>query len=429
LTPAARLAAAAEILDLIAQGRATVETVLKDWGRSHRFAGAKDRRVIAERVYQCVRAQGRLSHFMGSDNGRALVLGSLHLQDSLALKDIERLYCGEAYAPPALTLAERHQLGAKAGPQPQWLELGLPQFVAHKLQSFYGDDWLDEARALMLPRAPIDLRVTTDRGSLKQGLEILGYTPEFTPFSATGLRLSPQPPPNIRALPAFAQGALEIQDEGSQLAAFLSGAKAGMSIIDYCAGGGGKTMALLQMMGGGGHLIAADVEATRLANIKPRLKRAGQEAELKLISEGGEGLENREGLSDLVLVDAPCSGSGVWRRKPEAVHRLDAPHVARLHELQSQILARAAKLVKPGGLLAYVTCSVLSDENEVTSDRFEAAHPQFLPRPVARAVDTPFITHAGAVRLTQLARGHRLRLSPHSTQTDGFFIALYTKAL
>ncbi len=427
MTPAARLQAAAEVIDQMSGRRAPAEAVLKDWGRANRYAGSKDRRAIADKVYQVLRARERLGHLMGDQSGRALVIGALHMLDGLSLKAIGALYSGEGYAPAKLTVAEIGRLTADPGEAPQWLEAGLPAFVSERLKAVYGERWLAEAEGLMLPRAPIDLRVNGDREKLADGLEALGYKPELTPYSAFGLRLPADPPPNVRALPAFRQGTIEIQDEGSQLAAFLAGAKPGMTVVDYCAGGGGKTLGLLQVMNGEGQLIASDVERTRLNNIKPRLARAGLNADLRQLGENGEGLEDLEGQADLVLVDAPCSGSGVWRRRPETAHNLTEDEVARLHTLQTEILARAARLVKPGGLLAYATCSILPDENEQTADAFEARHPEFKPRPIAEAVQVPQITAEGAKALAGLAQGHRLRLSPAASHTDGFFVSLYRR--
>ncbi|WP_298330536.1 RsmB/NOP family class I SAM-dependent RNA methyltransferase [Asticcacaulis sp.] len=432
MTPAARLQAASDILDLLSKTRRPAEEVLKDWGRNNRYAGSKDRRAIADKVYQCLRARERLSFATDSSAGRALVLGALHFLDGVSLSEIDDLYTGEGYAPPKLSVAERKRLEAGDGEAPEWLESGLPAFVVERLKSVYGDDWLKEAEALMLPRAPIDLRVNGDRAPLIAGLEMLGYRPEPTPFSAFGVRLPADPPPNVRALPAFRQGTIEIQDEGSQLAGFLAGARPGMTVVDYCAGGGGKTLALLQAMQGpngetSGRLIASDVEKTRLNNIKPRLIRAGLGAELRQLGPDGEGMEDLEAQADLVLVDAPCSGSGVWRRRPETAHKLEEKEVARLHELQSAILHRASRLVKPGGLLAYATCSILPDENEMTADRFEADHPWFTPRPVAEALDSAAVTPEGAETLKNIAQGHRLRLSPGTSHTDGFFVSLYRR--
>ena len=427
MTPAARLQAAADLLDEIRQSRAPAESVFKEWGRTHRYAGSKDRRAIADKVYQCLRNQARLSFAMGSEDGRALVIGALHLIDATPLSEIDKLYSGEGYGPKPLTLDERQRIGADDGDLPQWLKAGLPEFVAERLQRVYGDDWIVEAEALMLPRAPIDLRVNGDRAPLAEGMKMLGYKPEFTPFSAFGLRLPADPPPNIRSLPAFGQGRIEIQDEGSQLAGFIAGAKPGMTVVDYCAGGGGKTLALLQAMNNEGRLIASDVELTRLNNIRPRLKRAGLEADLRQLGPNGEGMEDLEGQADLVLVDAPCSGSGVWRRRPETAHKLTLSEVERLHGLQVAILGRAAKLVKPGGRLVFATCSILLDENEDSAAAFEAAHPEFAPLPIKEAVKVDQIDPEGAEKLTTLANGHQLRLSPASSDTDGFFVSLYTR--
>ncbi|HVZ30500.1 MAG TPA: RsmB/NOP family class I SAM-dependent RNA methyltransferase [Asticcacaulis sp.] len=427
MTPAARLQAAAEVLDQISSRRAPAEVVLKDWGRANRYAGSKDRRAIADKVYQALRARERLAFAMDASNGRALVLAALHMLDGLSVAEIDQLYNGEGYAPPPLSTAERARLTAGAGEAPQWLEAGLPAFASERLKAVYGERWLEEAEALMLPRAPIDLRVNGDRQRLAAGLEVLGYKPEITPYSAYGLRLPADPPPNVRALPAFRQGLIEIQDEGSQLVAFLAGALPGMTVVDYCAGGGGKTLGLLQVMGGRGKLIASDVEKTRLNNIKPRLIRAGLEADLRQLGVSGEGMEDLEGQADVVLVDAPCSGSGVWRRRPETAHKLEEKEVRRLHEVQTAILHRASRLVKPGGLLTYATCSILPDENEETAERFEADHPWFRPRAVAEAVKVSQITPEGAKALADMADGHRLRLSPAASHTDGFFVSLYER--
>lgn len=431
MTPPARLQAAAEVLDRIAGGRAPAEEVLKAWGREHRFAGSKDRRAIADRVYRCLRGKARLGWAMGREDGRALVIGSLALIDDLPLAEIESLFTGEGYGPSALKPNERERLIAEPGEPPAWAKAGLPEFVTEDFKATFGEAWAAEAEALMAPRAPIDLRVNTaraDLASVKAELEAEELTPELTPWSAVGLRLRAEPPPNVQKLDAFREGRIEIQDEGSQLCAFLAGARPGMTVIDYCAGGGGKTLVLAQALEGSGKLVACDVVQKRLDNIRPRLERAGVAAELRLIGSEGQGMDDIEGAADLVLVDAPCSGSGTWRRHPEDAWRLKSDEVERLHTLQVVILGRAAKLVKPGGRLAYVTCSLLSRENEASADAFEAAHPGFRPLPVRDALPGSPLSTAAVERLSALASGCRLRLSPHTTQTDGFFIALYERS-
>ena len=428
MTPAARILAAADILDQISSSSRPAETILKDWGRQNRYAGAKDRRAIADRVYQCLRAKARLGRLMGSDTGRALVLGALALQDGLELSEIESLFSGEGYGPKPLDSQEREHLIGAEGDAPQWLKIGLPEFVVERFKATYGESWLAEAEALMQPRAPIDLRISGDRNLLMQAMRTLGYKPEFTPFSTLGLRLPSEPPPNIRALPAFANGGIEIQDEGSQIAAALTGAMPLETIIDYCAGGGGKTMAMLGATQGQAKIIACDIDQTRLNNIKPRLNRAGFDAELRLIGADGEGLEDFVGRADRVVVDAPCSGSGVWRRRPETAHNLKLTDVENLHQTQMAILDRAALLVKPNGFLIYITCSVLPDENESTVDLFESHHPEFKPFVIAEALRRDLISDEGWSRISTLSKSsQRLRLSPYSTNTDGFFIAMYEK--
>ncbi len=490
MTPAARLAAAAEVLDQILTTRVHAEGALKTWGQTHRFAGSKDRRAIADRVYRCLRARARLTWAMGAETGRALVIGSLALLDGEPLGEIEASFSGEGYAPPPLSDEERARLDQPEGQPPGWVSAGLPSFVADDLKRTYRKAWSDEAKALMQPRAPIDLRVA--KGSVEDARAALaeaGLTAEPTPWSARGLRLPSEPPPNIQALDLYKSGVIEIQDEGSQIAAWIAGAEPGMTVVDYCAGGGGKTLAMLttlfpnpssspfspssserkprsgwrpedptanlaqsgEPLGGSvdvgaagspgsrsarpeddgkeiGRLIAFDVDQRRLDNIKPRLARAGAVAELRRLGSDGEGAEDLADAADLVLVDAPCSGSGTWRRRPEDAFRLTKDEVERLHRLQLAILDRAAKLVKPGGRLTYVTCSILGHENEDTASAFEAAHPDFQPVPVTSVLATPNLTPAGRERLAALAgTGHTLRLSPGRTDTDGFFAATYER--
>ena len=430
MTPAARLKAAAEALDRIAATRAPAESVLKAWGRENRYAGSKDRRAIADRVYKCLRARVRLAWAMGDESGRALVLGSLALIDAAPLSEIETLFTGEGYGPAPLSAEERGRLQGRAGEPPAWVTAGLPAFAAEDLRATYGEGWAEEARALLLPRAPIDLRVNGAKATVETVLAELsaeGLSPERTPWSAWGLRLPAEPPPNVQKLSAFREGRIEVQDEGSQLAAWLAGGSPDMTVVDYCAGGGGKTLALAQAMEGRGRLFACDVDLKRLENIRPRLARAGLGADLRRLNAEGEGVDDLVGLADLVLVDAPCSGSGTWRRRPEEASRLGAEEVERLHTLQNTVLDRAARLARPGGRLAYVTCSVLRREDEDTAADFEAAHPEFKPVPVTAVLATPQITPAARERLAALATGHILRLSPRAVGTDGFFIALYER--
>lgn len=474
MTPAARLAAAASVLDSIAHSRQPAEVVLKAWGAANRYAGSGDRRAIADRVYKVIRARGRLVWAMGGrEDGRALVIGSLSLIDGLPLDEIELLHSGEGYGPRPLSKQERGRITSAPGELPGWVAAGLPEFVVEDFKITFGDRWTEEAHELMAPRAPIDLRVNvakTTVAAVEAELVAAGLSPVRTPWSAVGLRLSAEPPPNVQALEAFKQGHIEIQDEGSQVACWLTGVVPGMTVVDYCAGGGGKTVGLAMLgqpvmtkapkvqaeaapvaawspVGGDGEaapvakpkakpveitsnirLFAYDVVKKRLDNIRPRLARAGVTADLRLLGQNGGGVEDLVRQADVVLVDAPCSGSGTWRRRPEDAWRLKPSEVERLHALQVQILDRASALVKPGGRLVFVTCSMLRGENEATADAFEENHPEFAPVPVAEALNSPALTDAARDRLGALAAGgHRLRLSPASTGTDGFFAAVYER--
>ena len=433
MTPGARLQAAIEVLDLIRDSRAPADGVLKAWGREHRFAGSGDRRAIAERVYSTLRARVRLTHAMDGEDGRALILGALRHLDGLEPDAIEALFTG-GHHPSPLTAREQALLLRPEPPAPDWVEAGAPAFIVEAFKTQFGEAWKAEAQALVLPRAPVDLRVNALRGGPDGAVRLLAtedFTAEPTPWSARGLRMPPAAAPDVQKLRAYTGGWIEVQDEASQIAGFLADAKPGEIVVDYCAGGGGKTLIFAQCMkavrGHAGRLIACDVNQKRLDVIPERLDRAGAVAELRRTGPDGEGTEDLAGAADLVFVDAPCSGAGTWRRHPEGAWRLVPASVTRLAALQREILTRAAKLVRPGGRLAYATCSVLQEENHAVADAFLAAHPDFAPLPIAEAATTPNLTDAARQRLSQIAEGHRLLLTPHRTGTDGFFLALFTR--
>ncbi len=433
MTPAARLAAAIEVLDAIALRRTPADVELKAWAKTRRFAGSGDRRAIAERVYAVLRARARLSWRMGADDGRALVLGSLVELDGLSPPDIDGLFGGEGHAPPPVTDAERERFTAVLDTPPDEIAAGVPAFVGLALTAQFGADAAAEAQALIGDRAPVDLRVNTLRGDVAAAMRLLavdGIKPEATPFAALGLRLPPARYADVQDTRAFKTGWVEVQDEASQIAASLSGAAPGMTVIDWCAGGGGKTLALAAMMAGEGTLLALDVDAKRLAALAPRLDRAGAFANIRQLKRDylDSGTPGEVPHADLVFVDAPCSGSGTWRRHPEAAWRLTPEAVTRLAALQLRILTAAANRVKRGGRLAYATCSVLHEENGAVADLFLSRHPDFAPRPIATAADTPFLTTAAQARLSALAAPpHMLQMTPRRTGTDGFFIALFER--
>ena len=427
MTPGARLAAAIEVLDAVNRERAAADEVLKAWGRAHRYAGSGDRRAIAGHVYDALRARARSSWRLGAEDGRALVLGAVGLEAA------QTLFTGEAHAPAPLSDGERARLLAPDTSAPDWVSAGVPAWIADRLRDGFGEaDWMGEARALAGVRAPVDLRVNGLRGGVEAALRLLaadGIEPERTPFAAAGLRLPPAYSRDVQGSRAWKTGWIEVQDEASQVAAALADARPGMTVVDYGAGGGGKTLALAAALGGEGVLHALDIDAKRLAALKPRLERSGARADVRRIGPDGEGAFDLHGRADLVFVDAPCSGSGTWRRHPEAAWRLTPETLGRLAALQARILGAAARLVRPGGRLVYATCSVLPEENAAVADAFATATPGFAPWPVAAAAAAAAgLTDRGRARLAELAGdGCTAQLTPHRTGTDGFFLALFER--
>ena len=417
MTPAARLQAAIEVLDRIASSRQPADQALKAWGAASRYAGSNDRRAVADRVYQALRGGG-------GEGGRRAVLSSLTLDDALAQDEIAALFSGQAHAPAALTAEEAAWLGAlsrRADP---------PDFIRAELERGFAGDWREEAEALLRSRAPLDIRIKglgSNFQVVSQALAEAEVTFASTPFSALGLRI--EGAPDLQSLDVFKAGAFEVQDEGSQIAALLADPHPGDTVVDYCAGGGGKTLALWSLMQGRGRLVACDLNPRRLDAVRPRLERASAVAELRRVGPTGDPLTDLQAAVDRVLVDAPCSGSGTWRRRPEEAWRLTPKALQDLAVTQAEVLAKASALVKPGGRLVYVTCSVLPSENADIVAAFADAHPGLEPLPIDRAAaNLPGLTDAGRARLAELsAGGHTVQLSPRRTGTDGFFIALFER--
>ncbi|TGD99035.1 RsmB/NOP family class I SAM-dependent RNA methyltransferase [Methylobacterium nonmethylotrophicum] len=421
MTPGARLSAAIEVLADIAERRRPVADALKDWGLAHRFAGSGDRAIIATLVYDALRRRASAAWIMGEDTPRAVLIGSLRLQRGLAAQTIAALFTGERFAPAPLTEAERVRLETGTlSHAPVAIAGDVPEWVVPSLETALGDDLLPELRALAR-RAPLDIRVNTLRATREGVREALAHlSPEPTPLSPDGLRVplgEDGRGPALHVEPEFLEGWFEIQDEGSQLAARLAHAQPGMTVIDLCAGGGGKTLALAALMGNAGRLIATDGDPRRLAPIHERLRRAGAVAEVRT-PRGGKGrpdvLGDLDGSADLVLVDAPCTGSGTWRRNPDAKWRLRPGSLATRVAEQEAVLDRAARLVRPGGRIVYVTCSLLPEENDAAVAGIAARRDDLAPRPLTLSADI-----AAAARTTL----HGIQMSPERTGTDGFYVA------
>lgn len=423
MRPGPRLSAAVEILDEIAKGAQAADRVLQGYFRSRRYAGSGDRTAVTERVWWILRHQGGLAWKMGGGpqvSSRSLVLASLVVRDGLEMAAIAALCDGSPHAPAPLTLDESDRLVAAAGPAPEWVALNLPEALLPAFRRRYGAD-LAPAVAALDGRAATDLRVNVlkaSRAALASQLAGDGISTEPTPLSPWGLRVVGRE--RLVEGEAFAQGLIEIQDEGAQLASLLVGAQPGMAVLDFCAGAGGKTLALDIAMAGQGRLVAADNDGRRLSRLAPRLARAGGRVETHVLEGPGDPwLAAEAGRFDRVLVDAPCSLTGTWRRHPEVRWRLDPAQVARLATLQGELLDQAGALVKAGGWLVYATCSLLMEEDEDVVAAFVArSGGRFV------VVDPAVAWAAAGLPGAAPVSGPGLLLDPWRHGTDGFFMAV-----
>ena len=321
MTPAARLSAAIEVLDDVTDRRRPAADALKDWGLSHRFAGSGDRGAIASLVYDALRRRSSARWLVDADSSRATVIGMLALQREMTGEEIARLFSGERFAPSPLTEVERAALSdRRLEDAPPQIQGDVPDWLWPAFEAAFGPDAVAEARALAA-RAPLDLRTNALKTTRDKLLgELTPLHAEATPLSPLGLRIPLGPDgrgPAVQSEPSFQKGWFEVQDEGSQLAALLAGAKPGEQVLDLCAGGGGKTLELAAMMGNRGQVYATDADKRRLAPIHDRLSRAGVRNVQVRTPRGGLAIDDLAGQMDLVLIDAPCSGSGIWRRNPD----------------------------------------------------------------------------------------------------------------
>jgi len=443
VTPAARLQAAIDLLQDVAATARPADGTASAWLRERRYIGSKDRRVITERVWGMLRRWARIAWWLDrvAPGGEPLawdtipprhrLIADLMLVDHLDPTQVHAQFTGERHAPAPLSAREAALVDALRGQplthpeQPAWVQGEVPEWVIPHLEPLYGDHTAEVLGTLNEP-APVDLRVNTLKGDLEHAISRLaaeGIDTVPTRWSPLGLRLEGRA--NLAATATFREGVVEVQDEGSQIVALLADARPGMTVIDFCAGAGGKTLAMAAQMRNKGRLIACDVSQGRLDRSATRLKRAGVHNVTRrvLSSESDKWVKRHKGSADRVLVDAPCTGTGTWRRNPDAKWRLDEAEIARLGEVQSRILRSAARLVKPGGRLIYVTCSLLHEENEAQIDRFMADHAEdFRILPVASLWPDTVGGHYPT-------EGPYLRLDPARHGTDGFFAAILERAV
>lgn len=392
MTPAARVQAAIDLLDHIIDAAkregAPADRLIADWSRANRYAGSKDRRAVRDLVYAAIRACGPVP-----DSGRAAMLCLSEGDASL-----RACFDGSQYGPSIISDDEQSAVGGVA---PDWLMARLDASGIAGL----------EAQALM-GRAPLDIRVN----SLKADRSTIDLPEAGEQLDApNGLRF--ESGTQVEQWPAYRDGLIEVQDHGSQLVCMASAPKPGETVVDLCAGAGGKTLAIAAEMQNHGRLIACDIDRNRLSRLAPRAERASAHMVETVLIDPGRELEmlaKLQGQADLVLVDAPCSGTGTWRRKPEAKWRLSPERLQRFSETQDRLLDIAAALAKPGGRIGFVTCSLLDEEGRQRIDQFLARHEnwkaQDLTIPLGRQ------------------HGEGTRLTPYHDGTDGFFIAMLTSA-
>jgi 16S rRNA (cytosine967-C5)-methyltransferase len=433
VTPAARLSAAIEVIAELETRRRPAADALKDWGLARRFAGSSDRAAIAGLVYDALRRRSSSAWLMDDTSPRAVLIGMLHRERGLDVEQISALCSGARFAPEVLTQAEHGSLAAGSaladapayvlGDYPEWLE---PHFLR-----VFGEERAAEGAALA-SRAPLDLRVNTLKGERDETLPKLAHLgAEPTRWSPIGLRIrlsADAKSPAIHAEPAFLKGAIEIQDEGSQLAALFADAKPGEQVVDLAAGAGGKTLALAAVMENHGQIYATDIDKRQLAPIHERLARAGAH-NIQVRTPRGEAdmLADLGGRIDLVLIDAPCTGTGAWRRNPDAKWRVRPGALSQRLTQQAALLDHAAGLVKPGGRIAYVTCSVLAEENEDQVHAFVERNADFS---VEKPADMAQVLGERAYLFTRAAliSDAGLLMTPRRTDTDGFFVSLMRRS-
>jgi 16S rRNA (cytosine967-C5)-methyltransferase len=425
MKPQARIQALIELLDKIQNSRIPMDGTCGDYFRVRRYIGAKDRAFVAETIYEIVRHTARLGWWLdqvkAEDTPRNRVITFMALVQHTEFKRFKDLFDGSNHAPEELTDSERGLIENLSGKDlmdksmPPAIRAECPALYQDKLEAYFGDDFEAEMAA-MLKRATLDLRVNTYLAPLEKAMAFLeadGVKTAKTNYSPVGLRCDNKA--YLSRTKAFGKGWIEIQDEGSQLIAMQCNAQPGMQVLDFCAGAGGKTLALAAAMQKKGRIVAMDNDERRLMKGRDRYRKAGLADIIEV--RGLEDEKNRKwlrrqkGTFDIVLLDVPCTGTGTWRRNPDMRWRTYGPNLEELTTIQAEILDRAAPCVKDGGRLVYATCSLLPDENEAQIEAFMKRNDGFEILPIENAaLGNPF-----------------MRLTPHRHSTDGFFAAVLVK--
>ncbi|MEP4377592.1 MAG: class I SAM-dependent methyltransferase [Alphaproteobacteria bacterium] len=425
MTPAARTAATIEILTEVARGDAPADAVLADWFRGHRFAGSGDRRAIREAVYGDFRAGARRRWAVQMADGDP-ELPRLRTIAGLALEapgELDSLFDGAGYGPSPLDAREQAMAATVRALEPAAAPAHVDGNCPAELHGLFREQWGDgtaEELAALNRTAPVDLRVNilrATRETAQTRLAADGYAADPTPFSPTGLRGTARG--NFQQLGAYREGMIEPQDESSQLVTMLVDAAPGLRIIDYCAGAGGKALALAAAAENQAEIIACDVSASRLGHLEPRVTRLGVEGVRSLTVAADQAPDEIRDWADRVLIDAPCSGTGTWRRSPDMRWRTSPETIAGFVREQDNLLDTAATMLRAGGRIAYAVCSVLECEGRARVDAFLARHPGFRRLPISDVL--------GLEMTTDLGCDDDLVLTPHRHETDGMYGAVLTR--
>lgn len=434
MTPSARVAGTvALVAEVAAAPRRPADAIANSFFRERRYIGSGDRRAVAERAWGVLRQRIRLEWHLAAGGlpptPRLLVMAHLLLVERWTVEGVLQAFPGGRFNAGPPDPGEMSAIQALAGQplvdeeMPEGPRYNLPDWALPGFHARFGEE-IGTAAAAMDEAAPLDLRVNLLRGTREGAMAALaaeGIQAEPMRYSPWGLRIPDRRP--ILASKPFTEGLIEIQDEGSQLIALLTAARPGMRVADYCAGAAGKTLAVAAMMGNRGRIVACDVSATRLEGAVKRLRRAGVDnAERHLLEPGDRWVKRRAGQFDCVLVDAPCTGTGTWRRNPDARLRTSARDLEELITKQRAILDTVAELMRPGGRLVYATCSVLPGENGLQVQDFLSRHPTYEAVPLEEAWAQAFAP--GAPPIPAPCPGPWMELAPHSHGTDGFFAAV-----
>ncbi|WP_371398368.1 RsmB/NOP family class I SAM-dependent RNA methyltransferase [Fretibacter rubidus] len=424
-----RIQAAIDVLTDVLDRHTPVAMALRDWGKANRFAGSKDRSAIGNLVYDALRCKSSLGFRMGGESPRNLILGATVFMNDTAVDELVALVADDKFGPGALSGDEVALLNGKIDltSAPDWVQADVPDWLWPAFENNFTDDAIAEGQALTA-RPPLDMRVNTIKATVGDALKALseqGAQP--CPSSPIGLRVAPAVGsgrlPNVQIEKIYQTGGIEIQDEGSQIVSLLVNAQPGEQILDYCAGGGGKSLALAADMNNEGAVHAFDIDKRRLAPLYQRAARNGADI-VNVVEPPSKNLENLLGKMDKVLIDAPCSGVGTWRRKPDAKWRLSEDSLEKRYKEQRVVLAGAKAFVKPGGLLFYVTCSMLAEENEGQVYTFLEANPEFTLLSAGEVYEERIGVDAPKPWSED---GCTLTLTPASTGTDGFYFAVMAK--